>query len=116
MIGWRGEPGKKDAPQHHKMGPMTPSLLDILEIPYEIISPEVDKLEETLKNAKKYMKPDATLVIIDGHDYHTQLDKEKVQKMGEEAGYQLVRYETFLSEDYIYVFRIKTADIFIYFQ
>jgi hypothetical protein len=57
------------------------------------------------------MKPDATLVIIDGHDDHTQLNKEKVEKMGEEAGYQLVQYETFLAEDFIYVFRIKTSNL-----
>ena len=87
---------------------------------------DFEKKVEWLKNAKKYMKPDATLVIIDGHDRHTQLNKEKVQEMGEEAGYQLVQYETFLAEDYIYIFRIKpsdlpelfikTADTIFYFQ
>jgi len=56
MIGWRGEPGKKDAYQHHKMGPITLELLDLLEIPYEIISSEINQLEKTLKNAKDYMK------------------------------------------------------------
>ena len=71
---------------------------------------DFEKKVEWLKNAKKYMKPDATLVIIDGHDNHTQLNREKVEKMGEEAGYQLVQYETFLTEDYIYVFRIKISD------
>ncbi|MCK4646637.1 MAG: class I SAM-dependent methyltransferase [Candidatus Aminicenantes bacterium] len=72
---------------------------------------DFEKKVEWLKNAKKYMKPDATLVIIDGHDYHTQLNKEKVEKMGEEAGYQLVQYETFLTEDFIYVFRVKISDL-----
>ncbi len=71
---------------------------------------DFEKKVEWLKNTKKYMKSDATLVIIDGHDNHTQLNKEKVQKMGEEAGYQQVQYETFLAEDYIYVFRVKTSD------
>jgi ubiquinone/menaquinone biosynthesis C-methylase UbiE len=72
---------------------------------------DFEKKVEWLKNTKKYMKLDAALVIIDGHDDHTQLNKEKVEKMGEEAGYQLVKYETFLAEDYIYVFRAKkTSD------
>ncbi len=71
---------------------------------------DFEKKVEWLKNAKKYMKPDAILVIIDGHDNHTQLNREKIEKMGEEAGYQLVQYETFLTEDYIYVFRIKISD------
>jgi ubiquinone/menaquinone biosynthesis C-methylase UbiE len=71
---------------------------------------DFEKKVEWLKNAKKYMKPDATLVIIDGHDNHTQLNREKIEKMGEEAGYQLVQYETFLTEDFIYVFRVKISD------
>jgi len=56
MIGWRGEPDKKDAYQHHKMGPMTIPLLDILEIPYEIISDNVNNLDKTLKKAKNFME------------------------------------------------------------
>lgn len=55
MIGWRGEPGEKDAFQHHKMGPMTPDLLDLLEIPYEIITDDIIALDEILKKAKNYM-------------------------------------------------------------
>jgi len=34
MIGWRGEPGKKDEPQHKKMGRVMIPLLKTLEIPY----------------------------------------------------------------------------------
>jgi len=64
------------------------------------------KKVEWLKNAKKYMKESASLVIIDRHDSHTRLNKKRVQEMGEEAGYILTQYETFLSSDYIYVFKI----------
>lgn len=35
LIGWRGEPGKKDAYQHLRMGRILLPLLDLLEIPYE---------------------------------------------------------------------------------
>lgn len=34
MIGWRGEPGVKDEPQHKKQGRITPALLAAMEIPY----------------------------------------------------------------------------------
>ena len=54
LIGWRGEPGVKDAFQHHKMGPITPGLLDLLEIPYEIISNDTD-LDKSFAKAKEYM-------------------------------------------------------------
>ena len=57
MIGWRGEPDVADAYQHHKMGPMTIPLLEILDIPYEIISnDDITKLDKTFKKAKEYLK------------------------------------------------------------
>lgn len=37
IIGWRGEPGVKDEPQHIKQGRITTGQLDLLEIPYEIL-------------------------------------------------------------------------------
>ena len=38
IIGWRGEPGTKDEPQHVKQGAVTLSQLDLLDIPYRILS------------------------------------------------------------------------------
>lgn len=40
MIGWRGEPGTKDEPQHVKQGKVTVGLLEAMEIPYRILPPE----------------------------------------------------------------------------
>jgi len=42
VIGWRGEPGTKDEPQHVFQGKSTLEMLDCLEIPYVIISKETD--------------------------------------------------------------------------
>ena len=55
MIGWRGEPGKKDEPQHKKMGKLTLPLLDTLSIPYTVLSEDPGKIKKEIKNAKKYM-------------------------------------------------------------
>jgi phosphonopyruvate decarboxylase len=55
LIGWRGEPGTKDEPQHKKQGNITLDLLDILGIPYSILSDDLDELKQSLKEAKKYM-------------------------------------------------------------
>jgi len=37
IIGWRGEPGVYDEPQHVKQGKVTLSLLDAMEIPYAVL-------------------------------------------------------------------------------
>ena len=38
VIGWRGEPGVKDEPQHVKQGAITLGQLDLMNIPYMILS------------------------------------------------------------------------------
>ena len=40
VVGWRGEPGVKDEPQHKKQGVVTLEQLEILGIPYRILSPD----------------------------------------------------------------------------
>lgn len=40
LIGWRGEPGKKDEPQHKKQGRVMLKMLEAMEIPFEIINSE----------------------------------------------------------------------------
>ena len=37
LVGWRGEPGVHDEPQHVKQGEVTCSLLEVLGIPYVVI-------------------------------------------------------------------------------
>jgi len=44
VIGWRGEPGLKDEPQHIKQGRVTPAQLELLEIPYQIVDAASDPL------------------------------------------------------------------------
>ncbi len=47
IIGWRGEPGIKDEPQHIKQGRITIGQLDLLDIPYHILDARSD-LEDAL--------------------------------------------------------------------
>jgi len=54
MIGWRGEPNKKDAPQHKKMGKITLPLLETLQIPYAILEPNAQKIEKEFNKALQY--------------------------------------------------------------
>lgn len=53
MIGWRGEPGVHDEPQHVKQGKITLSLLDTLDIEYLVLT---DNYQEEINKAVEYMK------------------------------------------------------------
>jgi phosphonopyruvate decarboxylase len=53
MIGWRGEPGKADEPQHKKMGRITIPLLETLEVPFQVMPDEIKKAERTATNLIK---------------------------------------------------------------
>lgn len=50
IIGWRGEPGVHDEPQHIFQGEVTLKLLEVMDIPYFVIDKETDinKLEEVM--------------------------------------------------------------------
>lgn len=52
LIGWRGQPGVHDEPQHIKQGAITLDLLNLLDIKYTIISKETQfsELKETFEN------------------------------------------------------------------
>lgn len=52
IVGWRGEPGKKDEPQHRFMGEITRSILDVLEIPNVVLSADMTE-EETMQMFRK---------------------------------------------------------------
>lgn len=58
LIGWRGEPNKKDEPQHKKQGLITLELMETLGISYEVISSETfdNEIKDKIKKAYKYMK------------------------------------------------------------
>ena len=65
MIGWRGEEGEKDEPQHVKQGKVQLKFLDALEIPYVIISKHEDKYDVIIKSAiKKAMMGERPVVIL----------------------------------------------------
>lgn len=56
LIGWRGEPGKKDEPQHVKQGKITCELLDCLGIPAEELPVDLEAARELLERGVNYMK------------------------------------------------------------
>jgi phosphonopyruvate decarboxylase len=66
MIGWRGEPGVKDEPQHIKQGAVTLELLESMKINYEILPSNHSDAEKCLdrlvSTSKKTSSPCALIV------------------------------------------------------
>ena len=53
LVGWRGEPGVKDEPQHVFQGKITCKLFEVLTIPYEVIDKDTtwEQMESILTEA-----------------------------------------------------------------
>lgn len=56
MIGWRGEPGKKDEPQHLVQGKVMTSLLTDVGIQYEVLPDYIEGAQAAVEQAVHYMK------------------------------------------------------------
>ena len=64
IVTWRGEPGTKDAPEHEIMGAKLKDLLDVLDLPYKIVTIEGyrDEISEMVQKAKETKKPTALIL------------------------------------------------------
>jgi len=65
MIGWRGEPGVKDEPQHVKQGLVQNELLEAMRIPYRVIDAEIQDLEDIIRaSVEQAAKQSAPVAIV----------------------------------------------------
>ncbi|MGH8779897.1 phosphonopyruvate decarboxylase [Paraburkholderia sp.] len=55
IVTWRGQPGVPDEPQHALMGPVTPAMLDTMEIPWETFPTEAGAIGPALDRAIAHM-------------------------------------------------------------
>lgn len=51
IVGWRGQPGVPDEPQHVKQGRVMTQLLDALELPWQVLPAEPDEADRCVKEA-----------------------------------------------------------------
>ena len=68
VVGWRGEPGRRDEPQHAKQGPITLGMLDLLGIPHRVLGPDDDPeaaLDRLCRLLAERSQP-AALVVREG--------------------------------------------------
>jgi phosphonopyruvate decarboxylase len=55
IVTWRGQPGVHDEPQHALMGPITPQMLETMEIPWALFPTEAGQIGPALDRATEYM-------------------------------------------------------------
>ncbi|ACQ66970.1 phosphonopyruvate decarboxylase [Candidatus Hamiltonella defensa] len=55
IVTWRGQPGVADEPQHALMGPITPAILEKMEIPWELFPTEPDAIVPALDRSIAHM-------------------------------------------------------------
>jgi len=80
LISWRGQPNRKDEPEHIKMGRITLELLKLLGIPYLLLSSDETKAAQEIKRAKQYLKKNnspTAIIIRKGILAYSQSKKEK---------------------------------------
>lgn len=56
LIGWRGQPGVHDEPQHIKQGKITTELLDVMGVRYEVLSKEENLANVQIERALAALK------------------------------------------------------------
>jgi phosphonopyruvate decarboxylase len=59
VIGWRGEPGVKDEPQHRKQGRIMLSMLAAMEIPYAVVPQQWEEAEDVVRQAVRSARVDS---------------------------------------------------------
>jgi len=95
MIGWRGEPGITDEPQHVKQGKIQLELLKTMDIPFEIISKDDDHFEEKIsrlvETAKNNKRPVVLLVKKGTFEiYDKDIQKIDDQRMLREKALEII--------------------------
>ncbi|MCH5286506.1 MAG: phosphonopyruvate decarboxylase [Christensenellaceae bacterium] len=66
VIGWRGEPGVHDEPQHVKQGQVTLGQLELLDIPYFVLSKDMteEAFAEAFAETVKQLEAGRTAAIV----------------------------------------------------
>ena len=67
LVTWRGQPGgPADEPQHELMGEITPGMLDLMQIPYELLPEDqneaVECLRRQLRAAREHRRCQAVVI------------------------------------------------------
>jgi len=94
LIGWRGQPGTRDWAQHELQGEITPGLLELMHIPYVVLTDNDEEVNTALKHAvaeaKRNRKPYGLIApkgVMAGEKLN---NKDQVYPMSREEAIEVV--------------------------
>lgn len=92
VIGWRGEPGVHDEPQHVKQGKVTLSLLDAMGIPYAVMDKNWESQTDEALHVIKETNGIYALIVRKGtfEEYKLQNQEASDWALGREEAIQIV--------------------------
>lgn len=82
LVGWRGEPGVKDEPQHIKQGRVLPAMLDSMEIPWRALEGDPDAAAQAARWAAETARTNSTPVVLLVHKGAFGKAEEKRRERG----------------------------------
>jgi phosphonopyruvate decarboxylase len=95
LVGWRGEPGVKDEPQHLKQGKVTCALFEAMGIPYLILSVNEDEVRGQIEKCYAYIKENNTpFALIVRKDTFASYSPETAPEAVASSGTEMSREET----------------------
>jgi phosphonopyruvate decarboxylase len=80
LIGWRGEPGEFDEPQHVAMGSITPQLLDQMQITYFILDKNAQPDELITKASREALSQSAPVALLCRKEAFDKAEKAPTQE------------------------------------
>lgn len=94
IIGWRGEPGEVDEPQHFKQGKITLELLELMGIPFEILDKDCqfeEKCATLLQVMNDQARPVALVVRKSTFEATVPTPSTHSQKMPRERALEIIQ-------------------------
>jgi phosphonopyruvate decarboxylase len=64
MVGWRGQPGVKDEPQHVKQGRVMTAMIEAMDLPYAVLPQDTQEAEACLTEAVEKAEAGSTPYVI----------------------------------------------------
>ena len=118
LVGWRGEPGVHDEPQHVKQGKVTCPLFDAMEIPYLTLSRDENEAKEQIEKCyaqiKKNNSPFALIVRKDTFAPYELSSKEENSKpqMTRESAIEEIIFASSQKEVFISTTGMASRELF----